>query len=116
MSPSRPNGLNDLDVCLPTIEYVLVHPNRPDGFQIDLIPALPADATAIDRYNHTTESSDLLTIIQGVQLLKTYALSLVGSVISTTLKHPTLGFTKLKIVDIIDQIETNYGVLSRSDF
>ena len=65
--------------------------------------------------NHATESAYLLIVIQGVQLLKTYALSLAVSVISATLKHPIFGFTRLRIVDIIDQVKTNYGVLSRSD-
>ena len=74
VSPLRSNGLNDHDVCLPTIEYVLAHPERPGVFNIDAIAALPPDASTVDRYNHTVESADLLQVIQGVQVLKTYAL------------------------------------------
>ena len=55
----RPNGLNDLDVYLPTLDYLLaLHPDRLEGFNVDAIDPLPPDATAVDRYNHTSESAD----------------------------------------------------------
>ena len=115
VSPLRPNGLNDLHVCVPSLAYILIHPDHADGFFVPPLDPLPADATSIDKYNHSIKSADLLVIIQAVQTLKTFALSIVGSVISATLKHPTLGFTKLRLVDIIDHVTQNYGILSRSD-
>ena len=45
VSPLRPNGLNDFDNSLSTIEYVLAHPHRPGGFHVDAIAPLPADAS-----------------------------------------------------------------------
>ena len=115
VSPLRPNGLNDLHICVPSLAYALIHPDHINGFSIAPLAPLSADATPVDRHNHTIASADLLVIIQGVQTLKTFALSLVGSVISATLHHPTTGFTKVRIVDIIDHITVNYGVLSRAD-
>ena len=115
VSPLRPNGLNDLHVCIPSLAYILIHPEHADGFCVPPLDPLPADASSIDKYNHSIKSADLLAIIQAVQTLKTFALSLVGSVISATLKHPTLGFTKLRLVDIIDHVTQTYGTLSRSD-
>ena len=76
---------------------------------------LPADASPVDRHNHTIASADRLVVIQAVQSLKSYALSIVGSVISATLKHPQYGFTRLRLVDIVDHVTINYGVLSRDD-
>ena len=115
VSPLRPNGLNDLHVCVPSLAYILVHPEHEHGFSVTPLAPLSADATPVDRHNHTIVSADLLVINQAVQALKTFALSLVGSVISATLKHPTHGFTKLRLVDIIDHVTTNYGVFSRAD-
>ena len=111
----RPNGLNDLHECVPSLAYVLIHPEHDNGFSVASLAPLSADATSVDRHNHTLAPADLLVIIQAVQALKTFALSLVGSVISATLKHPTHGFTKVRIVDIIDHVTINYGVLSRAD-
>ena len=45
VSSLRPNGLNDLDVCLNTIEYVPAHPDRPGGFHLDAMAA----PSAVDR-------------------------------------------------------------------
>lgn len=50
-----------------------------------------------------------------MQTLKTYALSTVGSVVSATLKRPTYGLTRVRLVDVTDRVTTHYGVLSRSD-
>ena len=115
VSPLRPNGLNDLHVCVPSLAYALIHPDHINGFFVTPLAPLPADATPVDRHNHTIASADLLTIIQGVQALKTFALSLVGPLIAATLKHPTTGCTKVRIVDIIDHVTINYGTLSRAD-
>lgn len=114
VSPLRPNGLNDLDICMSTIAFALAHPGQ-TSFNINPIPPLPADASSVDRYNHSTASADLLVVIQAVQTLKAFALSIVGSVISATLKHHQHGFTLLRLVDIIDHVSLNYGTLSRSD-
>ena len=114
VSPLRPNGLNDLHVCVPSLAYILIHPENNDGFCVLPLDPLP-DASLIDTYNHSIKYADLFTIIQGVQSLKTFALSIVGSVISATLKHPTFGFTKLRLVDIVDHVTQNYDILSRSD-
>lgn len=115
VSPLRPNGLNDLDACLPTISYIFTHPDHPDGLIIHPLPPLSADASSVDRYNHSNASADLLVVIQAMQTLKVFALSIVGSVISATLKHHQHGFTRLRLVDIIDHVSLNYGTLSRSD-
>ena len=115
VSPLRPNGLNDLDVCLSTLEWSFAHPEAPHGFSIDPLPSLSPDATAVEQYNHKQSSDDLLIVIQAVTSLKAYALSLAGSTITSTLKHPVYGFTKLKLTQIIDHVKDNYGVLSRSD-
>ena len=115
VSPLRPNGLNDLDVCQSSIEFIRTHPDKPNGISFEPVLPLLADASPVDRYNHSTTSADLLIVIQAVQTLKVFALSIVGSVISATLKHPTYGFTRLRLVDIIDHVTLNYGVLSRSD-
>ena len=114
VSPLRPNGLNDLNVCLSTIDFALANPGQ-DSFSIKPLPPLDANASSVDRYNHSTASADLLVVIQAVQTLKVFALSIVGSVISATLKHPQHGFTRLRLVDIIDHVSLNYGTLSRSD-
>ena len=95
VSPFRPNGLNDLHVCVPSLVYILIHPDHENGFCVPPLDPLPADASPVDRYNHTTQSAYLLVIIQAVQTLKTFALSIVGSDILATLKHPTYGFTRL---------------------
>ena len=63
VSPLRPNGLNDLHVCVPSLAYVLIHPDHNDGFCVPPLDPLPADASSIDKYNHTIKSADLLTII-----------------------------------------------------
>ena len=115
VSPLRPNGLNDLHVCVPSLAYILIYPDHEHGFCVPPFDPLPADASSIDKYNHSIKSADLLVIIQAVQTLKTFALSIVGSVIAATLKHPTYGFTKLRLVDIIDHVTQHYAVLSRSD-
>ena len=62
VSPLRPNGLNDLDVCLSTLEWTLAHPDSPLGFSIDPLPPLSPDATAVEQYNHKHTSDDLLVI------------------------------------------------------
>ena len=107
--------MNDVDVCLSTLEWSLAHPDSPIGFSIDPLPPLSPDATAVERYNHKQTSDDLLVVIQAVTSLKAFALSLAGSTITSTLKHPVFGFTKLKLTQIIDHVKDNYGVLSRSD-
>ena len=34
VGPLRPNGLNDLDVCVPSLAYILVHPEHEHGFSV----------------------------------------------------------------------------------
>ena len=85
----RPNGLNDLDVCLSTLEWIVTHPDVPRGFPINPLPPLSPDANALERYNHKQNSDDLLVVIQAVAVLKEFALSIAGSTITSTLKHPT---------------------------
>ena len=63
VSPLRPNGLNDLHVCVPSLAYVLIHPEHDNGFSVTPLTPLPADATPVDRHNHTNASADLLIII-----------------------------------------------------
>ena len=104
VSPHRPNGLNDLHVCVPSLAYILIHPEHATGLCVPPLAPLPVDASPVDRYNYTVNSADLLVIIQAVKTLKMFALSIVGSVISATLKHPTFGFTKLCLDDIIDHV------------
>ena len=58
-----PNGLNDLHVCVPSLAYILFHPYHENGFCVTPIDPLPADASPVDRYNHTVQSADLLVII-----------------------------------------------------
>ena len=53
VSPLRPNGLNDLYVCVPSLAYVLIHPEHDNGFSVTPLAPLPADATSVDRHNHT---------------------------------------------------------------
>ena len=107
----RPNGLNDLHVGVPSLAYIFIHPENETGFCVPPLAPLPADASSVDCYNHTVNYADLLVIIQAVQTPKTFALSIVGSVISATLKQPTFGFTKLRLVDIIDHVTQNYAIL-----
>ena len=115
VSPLRPNGLNDLDVCLSTLEWSLAHPDVPRGFSVNPLPPLSFDATAVEQYTHKQTSDDLLVVIQAVASPKEFALSLGGSTIPSTLKHSVYGFTRLKLTQIIDHVKDNYGVLSRSD-
>ena len=69
VSPLRPNGLNDLHVWMSSLAYILAHPHHENGFCVTPIDPLPADASSVDRYNHTVQSADLLVIIQAVQTL-----------------------------------------------
>ena len=62
-SPLHPNGLNDLHVCVPSLAYILIHPDHEHGICVPPLDPLPADASPVDRYNHTTQSTDLLVII-----------------------------------------------------
>ena len=77
--PLRRNGLNNLHVCVPSLAYILIHPEHETVFCVLPLDPLPADAYPVDRCNHTTKSADLLVIIQAAQTLKTFALSIVGS-------------------------------------
>ena len=95
VSPLRPNGLNDLDVCLSSLEWIMAHPDVPHGFSVDPLPPLSSDANAVERNNHKQNSDDLLFVIQAVVVLKEFASFIAGSTIISTLKHPVYGFTKL---------------------
>ena len=68
VSPLRPNGLNDLYVCVPSLAYILLHPENNGGFCVPPLDPLPTDASSVDKYNHSTKSADLLTIIQASKL------------------------------------------------
>ena len=70
VSPFRPNGLNDLHVCVPSLSYILIHPDQEHGFSVAPLAPLSSDATPVDRHNHTIESADLLVVIQAVKRSK----------------------------------------------
>ena len=86
------------------IECLLVHPDQPSGFSVASLPPLLPDATPVDWYNHNAAFATLLIVIQAIQVLKAFALSISGSTITSTLRHPIHGFTKLKLIHIMDHV------------
>ena len=70
VNPLRPNGLNDLHVCVLSLAYILIHPDHEHVFSVPPLDPLPADASSIDKYNHSIKSADLLAIIQAVQTFR----------------------------------------------